>query len=235
MQSSTIMEIRFFKFRNYLLILFSLVLVLACEKGKNNSTETNLTYELTKVAETDSTVSLRLHLTKPIKNNSSDGREFSLAITELLVCILPVIDSSHIFITFLLAGNTQSAIDSILTGSLHGNSPRGLILSPLLVNNTFLLEYSFTIRRGIPYLFYNSFINEICTQQENSPVSYTTIKLNETIAGKNISSEYNQLTNLMNLSFPSSNSKEITNTCGTITSSYEFYRDRPVKLLYYPL
>lgn len=147
------MESRFFKFRNYLLISFFFMLGLSCEKGKNNSTETSLSYELTQIAETDSTISFQLLFTKPIKNLSLDGQKISLVLTELLVSIQPVVDSGQNFISFLLTGNAHIAVDSILTGAIHGYSPRGMILTPLLINNTFTLDYRFTIERELPIYF----------------------------------------------------------------------------------
>lgn len=209
--------------------------LLSCEKGKNDTAEVNLPYQLLKISESDTTISFLVSSKSSTLHQSSSNAQFNLLLTEVLISVCPLLDSNVNFITTILNGSTNTSIDTVLVGSRLRSEARGIVVSPLLLGDSLLFNYQFTIRKGVPYLFYNSFVRQICSLKENSPVSNTTIKLNETIAGKNINDEYNQLSNLMNMSFPASNSWEITNTCGTITSSFEFYRDKPVKLLYYPL
>lgn len=214
--------------------------MMACmrEQSEISSSTKSVDFNLVKLTETDSTVSLALSCGIPIENVISglwDIKVYRLNLSELLVSICPIVDSNLNFVTATLNGNSNTTLDRIITGTLVGSEGRGIRILPLVRNDSTLVEYHFTIKKGVCYLHYNSFYLDLCYRIVSGSGDPLKIKLKEDFAEKNIPSEMNQISILMDTSFTASNNFEITNNCGTITSSYGFYRNRPVKLLYYPL
>jgi hypothetical protein len=228
------------KYLYFFCLLITTHLVAGCgrEGSEISSARISLIFNLVQLAETDSSITFAHSFRRSIGEMTpsfGEGRSFRLNLSETLVSISPVVDSNLNFVALTLTGSPNTVLDTIISGVSLGNGGRGVRISPLVRNDSTLVEYQFTIKKGVPYLYYNSFIFDLCVQQLRTDGVPLRIKLNEYFVAKEIQADMQQISNLMDTVFRASNSSEITNLCGTITSSYEFYRDRPVKLLYYPL
>lgn len=212
-----------------------LSMLLACEKPKDDSAALTFNYNLSTVYQTDSVVELAFRFATqkfhPTKNNG----QFLVNLREAIVSIIPLENSSVNFVSLLLEGFDSTKIDPIISAQILNSEPRGVQIRCLESGDSLILHYNFRIKRNKPYLFYHSFIHNICYPIGSSTLGNTTVAINENISNKNTASEFSQLSTLLDVSFPLLMSREISNDCSSITTSYEFYRDRPVKLLYYPL
>ncbi len=212
-----------------------LSMLLACEKPKDDSATLTFNYNLSTVSQTDSVVELAFRFSTPKFHYTNNNGQFLVNLREAIVSIIPIEDSSINFISHLLEGFDSTKIDPLVLAQFPSSISRGVQIRCLETSDSLIMQYNFRIKRNKPYLFYHSFINNICYPIGSNTVGFTTVTINENISNKNMAVEFLELSSFLDVSFPSSTSWEISNDCGTITSSYEFYRDRPVKLLYYPL
>jgi hypothetical protein len=220
-------------FGNLLLILFSIAI--SCKHEKKLATA-QLNYTLTVLNETDSSVSLKLAYLDSRRFNTPEGGTFYTNFPHrMLVSIVPVTDSTSNFLTRVLSGNSNSTIDSLFHFTVQNVTyeERGAIVPAFDTRDSLLIAFSFTINKKTPYLLYSTFRFPCVVDQSNRRDSWD-IQYNENIVPKNIENEFAMLQRLMDSSFPTTNSQEVTNSCFQITDSYTFYRDRPVKLLYFP-
>lgn len=140
-------------FYTYLfLALTSTQFLLSCEKGKNDTSEVNLPYDLVKISESDTTISFLVSSKSSILHQSSSNTQFNLLLTEVLISVCPILDSNVNFITTILNGFTNTSIDTVLEGSRLRSETRGIVVSPLLQGDSLLFKYQFTIKKG--YLIY---------------------------------------------------------------------------------
>jgi hypothetical protein len=133
-----------------------------------------------------------------------------------------------------MAGSSLTQIQAVVYGSAPRQDSRGIYIGADETTNNLILEYQFTLRKKVPYLFYHTFGMKTCDIAETSPVSDRTIEIRETIEPKNSTAEFAQLEQLMNTDFPLTPTREMRGYCAQSENSSNFYRDRPVKLLYYP-
>ena len=217
------------------LLLFTLILILTGCKSENDKAVVNLVFSLNSISETDSTVTMRLNFGSKKRYLTENGGEFNPNINEMLVSIIPINGDSLNFVETVLRGNALTEIEAIAypTGPLNPNS-RGMIIPALHTRDSVFVSFTFVIKKGINYLFYSTF-QKPCILDDDIQTRYKlTIRQNENIEPKLVATEFANLQQLMKTAFPPTNSEEVTNLCFQITDSYTFYRDRPVKLLYYP-
>ncbi len=216
------------------LLSFGLLFV-SCEKGKDDSVFAEFIYNLSQLNETDSTVTLTFAFSTAKSLPTNSNKFHTLNMGEALVSIIPIVDSTSNFLTTLLAGSSLTEVQPIVSGSLPRLDTRGIYIRSNETTNNVALEYHFTIKKGVPYLFYHTYGIKTCYLTETSAVSERTIDIRENIVPKDLTIEYSQLEQLMETDFPATPDREMRGFCARSESSYSFYRDRPVKLLYYPL
>lgn len=216
-------------------MIFFIFTLFSCEKPKDDSATLTFNYNLTTVSQTDSVVELAFRFSTPKFQYTKNNGQFLVNLREGIVSIIPLEDSSVNFVSQLLEGFDSTKIDPIISAQIPNSESRGVQIRCLESSDSLILHYNFRIKRNKPYLFYHSFIHNICYPIGSRTLGNTTVAINENISNKNTAAEFSQLSSLLDVSFPLLMSREISNDCGSITTSYEFYRDRPVKLLYYPL
>jgi hypothetical protein len=220
----------------FLVTLCLLVLSFSACKHEKKLATAELNYTLTLMSETDSSVSLKLAYLDSRSFKTPEGGSFYTNFPHrMLVSIVPVTDSASNFLSLVLSGNLNSTIDSLFHFTVQNVTyeDRGAIVPAFDTRDSLFIAFSFTIKKKKPYLLYSTFRYPCVVDQSNRRDSWD-IQYNENIVPKNVEDEFALLQRLMDSSFPSTNSQEVTNPCFQITDSYTFYRDRPVKLLYYP-
>jgi hypothetical protein len=214
--------------------VYVLILLASCETGKDDRVEVDFIYNLTQLHETDSTVTLKFNFSTTKSQPTNIGEIHLLNMDEALVSIIPIVDSNANFISTVVAGNALTQIQAVVNGSTPRIDNRGVYLEADESTNNLILEYQFTLRKKVPYLFYHTFGMKTCEIAETSPVSERTIEIREFIEPKNSTAEFAQIERLMNTDFPVTPTREMRGYCAQSETSFAFYRDRPVKLLYYP-
>jgi len=220
----------------FLVTLCLLVLSFSACKHEKKLATAELNYTLTLISETDTSVSLKLAYLDSRNFKTPEGGSFYTNFPHrMLVSIVPVTDSTSNFLSLVLSGNLNATIDSLFHFTVQNVTyeDRGAIVPAFDTRDSLLIAFSFTIKKKTPYLLYSTFRYPCVVDQSNRRDSWD-IQYNENIVPKNVEDEFALLQRLMDSSFPSTNSQEVTNPCFQITDSYTFYRDRPVKLLYYP-
>jgi hypothetical protein len=217
------------------ILLFASIFALNGCKTETDRAVVNLTFTLNKISETDSTVRLKFSFRTNKRKISENGVEYTAHVNDMLVSIIPINNNASNFVETTIQGNSQTEIDSVdySPGELISNS-RGVIIPSFHTRDSVFMSFSFVLKKDVNYLFYSTF-QKTCVIEDNIQTRYNlTIRQNENIEPKLVDSEFAALQQLMNTSFISTSSFEVTNPCFQITDSYTFYRDRPVKLLYYP-
>lgn len=216
-------------------LLITIYALNSCKSEKDNAV-VNLVFLLEKVSETDSTVILELSFKTKKRRISENGREIITNTNDMLVSVVPLNNISFNFVETVLRGSSITQVDAVdyPFGQLNTNS-RGVIVPSRHTHDSVFMSFAIEIKKGNHYLFYSTF-QKPCVTEELIEARYNlTVRQNENIAPKAVESEYAAIQQLMNTSFPTLNSFELNNPCFQITDSYSFYRDLPVKLLYYPL
>jgi len=217
------------------LLFISIFIFFGCKK-ETDKAEVNLIFFLNKISETDSTVSLRLSFNSTGTLLTEGGRKTRPETNQMLVSLIPLNTGSNNFVETVVLGNANTEVVSDhFPNSLLSFDNRGVLVPAYLTRDSTIMSFTFNIKKGMKYLFYATF-QKPCVIYDNIEARYVlTLRQNENILPKAVESEYAAIQQLMNTAFPSISSYELNNPCFQITDSYSFYRDLPVKLLYYPL
>lgn len=216
-------------------LLISIFIFFGCKK-ETDKVEANLIFFLNKLSETDSTVSLRLSYNSIGTLLTEGGRKTRHVTNQMLVSLIPLNTGPNNFVETVMAGyaNTEVVSDHFPNYPFSFDD-RGVLVPAYHTRDSTILSFTINIKKGVKYLFYATFQRPCVIYDHIESRLVLTLQQNENIFPKAVESEFATIQQLMNTSFPVLNNYEFNNPCFQITDSYSFYRDLPVKLLYYPL